>query len=75
MTLQSAKARPIRFELWLRVECQDKECANWTFIPSRERPPSMPCVVCGKKIPLAGLEKTGREWTRRGENGQDTKQG
>ncbi len=66
--------KPLRFELWLRVECPDKECKttkegrNWTFIPAKNLPKVLLCVVCSKPISLVELAKSGVEWMRRGIN-------
>lgn len=63
----------VRFELWIRVQCPDKECGQWTFLPSRERPKLLLCTVCSKGIRVERLEKEGLEFQRRGvnKNGQD----
>lgn len=65
--------KPQRYELWLRVECPDKECKtkegrNWTFIPAREMPRRVPCVVCARPMDTEKLAREGVEWRRRGVN-------
>lgn len=67
MPILSAKklAPPVKFERWLRIECSDKECKAWTFIPAIKLPDFVGCVVCRKRIPTAQLEKKGQEVKRR----------
>lgn len=52
----SGKKKPINFELWIRIECPDKDCGNWTFIPHRGIPSCVVCVVCRNRISTKGLE-------------------
>ena len=69
MTSPSKEPKRLLYEVWLRVQCPDKECKHWTFIPSKGRPQVMLCVVCARQIRVAELEKQGKEWGRRADNG------
>jgi len=63
--LKKSKSK-IKFERWMRIECAaSKDCA-WTFMPEKDLPHSIMCVVCGGKTNIKNLLKEGEEVRRRG---------
>ncbi len=59
------KKSPARYEVWLRVECPDRTCGFWTFVPGKNKTGTVKCTVCGKVRNMGKLLKEGVEWNRR----------
>lgn len=63
----TAKPSSVRYELWLRLGCTERDCEGWTFVPARSLPEFVVCVMCRKRIPTKTVPMM--EWRRRGTNG------
>lgn len=67
MSSQEKSKRPIKFELWVRVECHHCLLASGgkksikVQVPARGLPNQVRCFNCGGMIPTKNLFKEGKE--------------
>lgn len=60
-----ATPKTLRYELWVRIECPERSCKQWTSLPWRGLPKTARCVGCGAVLEIAKLKEEGAEWRRR----------
>lgn len=58
--------KPIKYEVFLRIQCPDTECKGWTGMTLRDRPDVIRCVLCDAVIKVGRLDEDGFEYRRRG---------
>jgi len=59
---RKTKSKPNLCELWLRIQCNNKECKtsqkyNWFWIPAQNLPSSVKCNLCGGKVKRKELKE------------------